>query len=649
MAPDVSRKTTLFDDSEDESEGGGVDLKVNDDFAKRFEHNKKREERHRLEEKYKGRMKAGDDEDDDTDSSEDETEDEDGFLATEELDAQISATLQAIRNKDPRVYDGKTTFYAPADQAAEGQPKTKKEKPVFLQDYHRERIMAGDTYADAEDEPPKTYTQEQNDLQKSIRDEIKAQLGGDAEEESDDDDGEDGFIKPKEGEVARAKAELSKNGDMHPSRAGRVKPLDVTEAEKDPQTFLSNFMASRAWVEPEKANWQAFESDEEEVDDKADEWEVAYNLRFEDPSKSNEVLKTYARDVAAAKSVRREEKTGRKRQRELEREQKEAGKQERREERARLRRLRVEDAQTKLNQIKKVAGLSGKTLKEEDWAKFLDDAWENDKWEEEMNKTFGDQYYAEGDDLLDEEGPSNDKNKKNVKKPKWDDDIDIKDLVPDFQDEERPDVSVSDLEVEPNEDDDEDEGGENADEDDEDEDDEDAGPAPKRQKTTKDRKKERLASQKEARQERAKIAALVDAKMDIEDPVALAGSSSQSKAPSRFAYRETWAESYGLTARDILMAPDAALNEYVGLKKLAHFRPADKKKKDKKRLGKKARLRQWRRETFGAEAEKDGPAFSFGSGLAEGKSDALEMESNIIEGGSKKRKKRSGRKGKGAA
>lgn len=40
-------KKTLFDDSDSDSNDGGVELKVNEEYAKRFEHNKKREERHR--------------------------------------------------------------------------------------------------------------------------------------------------------------------------------------------------------------------------------------------------------------------------------------------------------------------------------------------------------------------------------------------------------------------------------------------------------------------------------------------------------------------------------------------------------------------------------------------------------------------------
>lgn len=48
--PAVPKKTLLFDDdnnSDDADVNGGVELKVNEEYAKRFEHNKKREERQR--------------------------------------------------------------------------------------------------------------------------------------------------------------------------------------------------------------------------------------------------------------------------------------------------------------------------------------------------------------------------------------------------------------------------------------------------------------------------------------------------------------------------------------------------------------------------------------------------------------------------
>jgi protein KRI1 len=87
------------------------------------------------------------------------------------------------------------------------------------------------------------------------------------------------------------------------------------------------------------------------------------------------------------------------------------------------------------------------------------------------------------------------------------------------------------------------------------------------------------------------------------------------------------------------MAPDASLNQFAGLKKIASFRDPEKKRKDKKNLGKKARLRQWRKETFGNE---DGPEITIGASAV----DVFEDENgvDIVEG--KKKKKRS-RKNKG--
>ncbi|KAI1116988.1 Krr1-domain-containing protein [Nemania sp. NC0429] len=630
MASAEARKRVLFDDSDDESDGG-ANLKVNDEYARRFEHNKKREELHRLEEKYKSKQSNGSssktrEDDEDDDSSSDETEDDDGFLATEELDAQISATLQAIKNKDPRVYDGKSTFYTPIDEDPSIQSaatKPKKAKPLFLQDYHRERLMRGDTGADDQEEEddeaqPQTYAEEQDDLKKSLQNEIQAQLKAAGDDGESDED--ENFMKAKEG------TKVASANSVHPSRATKIKvPIpDVKEADKDPELFLSNFLASRAWARGEGNGWQPFESDEDE-DEKADEWEAAYNMRFEDPSKSNEVLRSYARDVTASISVRREEKTGRKRLRELEKEKKEAEKTQKKEERARLRRLKLEEAESKLEKIKKAAGLRGQALKDEEWQKLLEGAWENDEWEKEMNHFFNDDYYADGDELSDDEDGAKG-SKKKPKKPKWDDDIDIKDLVPDEDDEERPRFTLTD-----------DEAAEEGEE----EDDEDA-PAVKRQKTSaKERKKERLASQKEARKERAKLEALVDAHMDLENPEILSGAtSSKDTGPSRFGYIETKPESFGLTTGDILMASDADLNNFVGLKKLAHWRDPERKSKDRKRFGKKARLRQWRKETFGPEFEREPPAPNFGK--LEKEMAAVDDEddnTNIVEGSKKKRKR----------
>jgi protein KRI1 len=566
-----------------------------------------------VEEKYNKPAKPangklyGDKYDEDSESS-DEDEDDEGFLATEDLDAEISATLQALRSKDPRVYDEKVTFYKPV---TEGEAKVKagseKGKPMYLHDYHRENLLKGVNGDMEEDDlAPRTFVQEQEDLQRSIVKEMHA--AGDPE--SEDEDG--GFLIPKSKPQTTATAATT---SIHPSRAKRVKiDLDVESADKDPETFLSNFMQARAWVPSDGARFQPLESDDDEEVDRAEAWENAYNMRFENPAGANENLRSYARDIIAAKSVRREEPNSRKKQRDAQREKKEAEKAERDDERTRLRQLKIGEMEEKLQKIKKAAGIRGKTLKDDDWTKVLENDWDDDTWEAEMKAKFGENYYAEQEAGSDSEADSNDKKKK-IRKPKWDDDIDIKDLVPDFieeeeaqekpaftlsDDEDRDDEEQQDLDVDMDED------------------------SPKKKsKSSKDRAKEKAEKKRAARIERKKIEDLVDNQLDLTLPLA-------TKTPAVFRYRETSPISFGLTARDILMAPDTSLNQFAGLKKMAAFRDADKKRKDKKNLGKKARLRQWRKETFGNE---DGPEIVIqDGGLAEEKGDVEE---------GKKKKKRS--------
>jgi len=480
-----------------------------------------------VEEKYEKPAKPsnkqyGDKYDEDSESSNDEDEDDEGFLATEALDAEISATLQALRSKDPRVYDEKVTFYAPIEEDEDEESGEKKEKPMYLRDYHRENLLQGNIGAeDAMDvDTPKTFAQEQDALKKSIVQEMHAA----AEDDSSEDEEEGGgFLVPK------AKPQAASQG-IHPSRASKIE-LDVNAADKDPETFLSNFMAARAWVPGDGSRFQPLESDDDEEDERADKFESAYNLRFEDPKGANETLKSYARDVVAAKSVRRDEPNGRKKQRDTLREKKDREKAERDEERAQLRRLKIDEMEEKLQKIKSAAGLRGKTLKDEDWTKFLDDGWDDDKWEQEMNARFGEEYYAEQEGLSDSDAAEGASKKKKVKKPKWDDDIDIKDLIPEFEEDskEKPAFTLSDSEAER-----------------EDED------TPKKSKSSKDRQQEKVAKKKAARIERKKIEDLVDSRLELDLPL-------KSKQTT-FRYRETSPISFGLTARDILMAPDTSLN-----------------------------------------------------------------------------------------
>ncbi|KAL2822536.1 KRI1-like family-domain-containing protein [Aspergillus granulosus] len=617
MEPPAKKSRKLLEDdssSDSGDESGGVPLgdssegltfKINEEYARRFEHNKRREEMQQLESKLGktsslGKRRNEDDEDDGSEeSSSDEEEDDDAELATEALDAEIQATIQAIRSKDPRVYDKNATFYHSLDESAGPQKREEKEKPMTLRDYHRENLLSGANPADEDaSDAPRTYAQEQEDLKKAIVKEMHAAAGNEEDGSSDDGDEDEGFL-------------IRKSAPEPVSTRQNDVQLDVENADKDPETFLSNFMSSRAWVQTGKSQLQPFESDDDEEDERAEAWEEAYNFRFEDPSKINATLITHSRDLTNKQSVRRDEVSGRKKIRDAARLKKEEEKKQRESEKNRLRKLKMAELQEKVDKIKEVAGLNASKLTDEDWAGFLDAAWDDKNWEEEMQKRFGDNYYADNDAAGsgDEAGGK----KKRPKKPTWDDDIDINDLVPDFEDEERPAVGLSDVEME-----DDDEEGSNK----------------------KSKAQERRDQKREARKDKLRIEEAVDRNIDL-DLALLPGATK--KNTTGFRYRETSPQSFGLSALDILMADDTHLNQFAGLKKLASFREDEKKRRDQKRLGKKARLRQWRKDTFG---DEEGPReFVFGnSKRSAAENDDAADKVDIREGEPRKKKRKRSKK-----
>lgn len=574
-----------------------------------------------MEEKY---GKNGQRENLDDVSSEDsedlESEDSDGELATEALDAEITATLNAIRSKDPRVYNKDVTFYQSiaeeeGEEPADGE---KKEKKMTLKDYHTKNLLEGKFDPEEDDVPVRTHQQEMEAVKQDALNAIKAAAG-------DDDEEEDDFL------VAKSKPEKSQ-------KKVKITEKDVEAADKDPETFLSNFLAARAWVPTDESHWKPLESDDEDELERAEEFENAYNTYFENPEGANERLVTYARDAVAKTTVRREEKSSRAKAREAARAKREAERREREADIARLRKLRVEELEDKVKQIRKLGGFTGRDFNVEEWADVLEGDWSDDKWDEEMRKRFGDAFYDQADEEM--EGGSDAETRKadakKPKKPKFDDDIDIKDIIPDFDDsEEKPALTLESSDEE-----DEAEG--------EDEDamdvDEDGEPSSK-SKSSKQRKQERADAKSAARRDRRLIEKLVDANLEFDAKLA---STSKTGSAGGFRYRETSPTTFGLTPRDILLASDAQLNEFAGLKKLATFRDPVKKKKDKKHLSKKARLRQWRMDTFGDEegpkggfevvlGEEAGPSTQGGR---EDKKGATAGEVDIREG-EKKKKKRS--------
>lgn len=634
----------------------GEGFSINKDFARRFEHNHQRAEQHRLEEKdgkqstINGRNGAPQESDgDEADDSSTEDEDDYGELATEGLDKEISATLAAIRKRDPKVYDKTVKFYTDVEETIDPASTRQKEKPMFLRDYHRETLLNGSAMDIDGEEEPISYSEQQAELQNSIVRQMHEAAAEGAEELEDDREDAAELLKPKTKHLSSATDEQEV---PLPVKAAVSSNLDVAAANTDPEGFLSKFLESRAWIPSGGEAYFPLESDESADDQKAEDFEAAYNLRFEDPATANEKLRTHARDVAAAQSVRKDDTTTRKRARELRAEAKLLDKQERQNERRRLRKLKLGEMEQRLEQIGRAAGVRRGALNPDDWAELLKPGWEGEDWEAQMRKHFDDEYYAgnsadEGE--ADETGIV--KRSKKAKKPAWEDEIEIKDMVapgdeepenqgklPSSSDEGDPEASSEERHT--------------------------AKTERSGKSKSKSKKAEHSTTKANARSQRRALETLVDAQLPITltldslsreqnqsasdpSPSYAAAGAVTPRAAAPFRYRDGSPETFGLTAREILLAPDVDLNSYAGLKALGQWREPERKVRDRRKIGKKGRLRQWRKETFGDAAGKGegavqetGREDGVGGGLAAG--GAGEGEGEV---GKKRKRKKKGRSG----
>ncbi|KAF8430025.1 KRI1-like family C-terminal-domain-containing protein [Tirmania nivea] len=565
MPKKPSKKFALDLGSDDDDSARGIELKINEEYAKRFEHNKKREEKQRLEEKYKKKRKwlddsdsdfdsdrrnevLLDDSDGDVDSSSAEDEDEFGEFADEVADEDILATISAIRSKDPRVYDGQTRFFKSALEGGEDEAdgeiakKEKQEKPMFLKDYHRENLLRRKyPLEDEDDGKPKTYMEEQEALKRDL---VQGMHNAAEDIANDGEEGGD-FLTTKSAPVQEG-----------------VPPPDPNVADpENPDEYLKSFLASKAWLPKNRKNiyGPAMESDDSEEEEIAEQFEQGFNLRFEDPTKAAQLV-GHARGAVKAMTARKDGMSSRRRAREAKKLKKEEERKEREIEKGRLRALKVEELMSKVKQIKEVAGLRDGDEDPESWKEFLKGGFNEDKWDEWMAKRFGDDYYGAEENVQDV-----------PKKPTWGHD----------------DTEIGDIGIEG--------GNEDGDLDLVNYTDAEEGGSKGKRKTRKDYEKEKREKKKRDRETRKEIEKFVDDIIDLDEEV------STGKSSSGFRYREVTPETFGLTPLDILAADDAALNEYAGLKRYATFRPKERKKQDKKKYSKKRNLREWRKAVFGNE------------------------------------------------
>ncbi|KAL4428120.1 hypothetical protein ABPG75_002209 [Micractinium tetrahymenae] len=630
----------LFDDDEAQLQEQEVELRVNEDYAKRFEampdpcsqpplflqHNKKREELQRLQEKYPEQaaklarkfeaeaarqqqkaaavaaVAAGESGSDESSSSEDEEEDPENLIS-QKTQAQIFETLLKIRDKDASIYQPETKFYSSEEEAEEGEGAedgagSKKERPMYLKDIvYQQALQEGGTDSDEEEgagkAPPRTYAQEQQELKKAFLTAF--------EETEAAAPGEDGFgagvlkQRAKKGKAAaaaeRAAEEDAEDGERGGGGRGggggaadaeaRVQQLldgyfgrDEELSKED--RFLKRYILNKGWVDEGDddfggeddndlhAHDEIVDEDEEELE-RAEQFEHAYNFRFEEPGAA--AIITYPRNVEG--TVRKEDDR-RKRKRQEKAERLAAEEEQRRAEVRRLKNLKKAEIEEKLQEIQSVAGKAAP--RQELLDRLVAGDFDPEEYDKQMAAAFGDDYYdadadLDEDDLADEEFEK-----------------ELEAMARYGSDDEDPRsfaalhkrlAAQRKADAEAGSHDEDDEGQEEGGEGEGGEGDGEGGGA----------------DPEAAARARAEVQRLLEEyfKLDYEDVVG--------GIPTRFRYKEVQADSFGLSVQDILGMEDRELNQVVGLKKLAPYR--EEHKRVRPNYGKLNELRKQREEQQG--------------------------------------------------
>mmetsp|Transcript_938 Transcript_938/g.1111 ORF Transcript_938/g.1111 Transcript_938/m.1111 type:complete len:459 (-) Transcript_938:1989-3365(-) len=414
-------------------------------------------------------------------------------------------------------------------------------------------LLSGN-YKDEEDnefgtvDGEKPYAITQREERNQLISDIKSQFND--EDENDDDDD---FLTKKENVRSR-------NFDEEETK--------LPDPEANQEEFLSAFIDKQAWIP--KKNDKVIDldkidnEDDEQFDQAVEYFERAYNFRYEDPN-SAEIV-SYARNQA---TLRRSATNSRKRQRDKKNEEREKEEESKKELLKKKKTAKLNKVMDRLEKIKQAVGdeVDDEIIKKVFGDSLLSDDFDDADWDSKMAEIFNEQYYnAE------------------ISKPEWDEDDEI---MAEFNKQKQDEAE---------------DGGECRDEEQIEEENVEEPPL---KKSKKDKLKDKKAAKKEKESLKEKAHEIVEANtLKILDEVEEERGRSRSNDEVKFKYREVSPETFGLTTRDILLADDKQLNNFIGLKKFAPYRPKELRLKDKRKYTKKKHLQDWRKEVF---HDKNGP------------------------------------------
>ena len=426
-------------------------LTINKKFAERFEHNKRREETHRLQEKVKREyiLRPGDvGEGSDSETSSSESDEGD---VPAKFDAQFAEALLKIKTKDPAIYREDAELFSSDDGDDDDDAKVKKKrapKKQTLREVTARQLLEGGAEAyeqeDAEAEARRreasgrSYVEEQEDLKNAFKTAAGIDVKKTSEKNASDSDSDSGGLRVKRRAISgfSDSEEDAEDDDDEDDDEKRVSNLARTklgaffradgakgEADKN-EAFLRDYLLNEKWRDAEdggedgksgftyqqnrKRTKRSRSNDgsdveSEEVSDseedarafeEAERFEQKYNFRFEEPDGG--VIQSHARTI---EGTVRKEKTSRRDARLARNERKLSEKERLRAEVRRLKNLKREEIRAKMSQIAAVGGLAGA---EAVAAADLNAEFDPEQHDRAMAAMYGEQYY--GGALLDEEG-----------------------------------------------------------------------------------------------------------------------------------------------------------------------------------------------------------------------------------------------------
>ncbi|XP_059649303.1 uncharacterized protein LOC132295171 [Cornus florida] len=529
----------LFDDSSDDDDVAKIsEIEIDKEFARRYEHNKKREDLQRFEELEKKGLAGEESGSDSESSSEDFDLGKNDDLTFFDALIRVKNNDPVIENKDVKLFESE--FESDSEEESgeteeeeEGLGRRKKEKPMYLKDVTAKLLIEeGPEFEERdENEKVKSYADEQEELKKAFLDAV--------EEAMDDEEGELLKEKGNEGDEDEGDSddgiEIQNKLDEY---FGEDDKLDENEK------FLKDYFRNKMWVDESKGQNPLDEvvfgvSDDEEEIEKQEDYEKDFNFRFEE--KAGDRVLGHSRFVEG--SVRKKE-NARKTQRKSKEERMAQAELERKEELKRLKNLKKKEMNERLRKIRETAGL-GEDMSCPLDVDDLEKEFDPEDYDRKMKEAFDDDYYEANDvdaefgseDDSEAEKPDFDKEDELLGLPKgWDDVSGSRDGFIAARErtlKRKVDSGTNNEQV----------GGE------------ELVPEDGKQK-----KKQKMSSlEKEVLEKELEEYYKLDYEDTIED------------LKTRFKYKEVNPQKFGLSAEAILMTDDKELNQFVSLKKLAPY------------------------------------------------------------------------------